>query len=216
MTLGELLNDARHAVLRDSVAPALWPDTLLARYFNEAETIFARRTHCLTSDDAPFCTLTTEAGKAKYALSPSIIYIMEVVDEIGVPVRLRGRNRVPVSAIQGKPRVYTADTAYKGLRLYPEPDDVYTLTMNVAHKPTKKMAHAAQKPEIPEEYHSALIDFVVYRALLNNGPEGGDTTAAGPFKAEWELALRDAKRDSYHMRNSPNAAVVNNWTGGRN
>lgn len=215
MTLEELLYDARHAVLRDSVAPALWSDTLLARYFNEAEAIFARRTHCLISDAEEFCTLTTEAGKAKYALSDKIIYILDIVDENGLPVRSRSRNRVPSASFPGKPTIFTADSGYKAVRLYPIPDDTYTYTMTVAHKPTKKLIHLKQSPQIPEEYHSALIDYAVYRALLNNGPEGGDTTAAGPFKTEWELALRDAKRDSYHMRASPNAAVMNNWTGER-
>lgn len=215
MTLEELLNDTRHAVLRDSVAPALWPDTLLARYFNEAETIFARRTHCLVSDEEPFCTLTTEAGKSKYALSDKVIYIMDIVDENGVPVRHRGRNRVPTRGVSGKPLVYTADSAYKGVRLYPTPDKAYTLSMNLAHKPTKKLSHLKQSPQIPEEYHSSLIDYAVYKALLNNGPEGGDTTAATPFREQWEIALRDAKRDAYHMRHSPNAQVVTNWTGER-
>lgn len=215
MTLEELLYHTREAVLRDNQAPALWPDTLLSLYLNEAETIFARRTHCLVSDDEPFCTLTTEANKARYALDSKIIYIMDVVDADGRQIRHRGRSQVMSSAFNGKPLVYTADAAYKGIKLYPAPDDVYTLTMLVAHKPTKKMSHLKQSPQIPEEYHHALTHYAVFRALMNNGPEGSDTTAAEPFRLEWELALRDAKRDAYHMRHSPNAAVVTNWTGGR-
>lgn len=215
MTLEELLYHARHRILRDQQAPALWSDTELALYLNEGETIFARRTHCLVADDETFCTLETVANQARYALSSSIIYIMEIEDANGIPVRHRGRSRMPSSAIAGKPLVYTADSAYKGIKLYPTPDDVYTLTMNVAHKPTRKMSHKSHTPEIPEEYHHALTHYAVYKALMNNGPEGADTVAAEPFRIEWELALRDAKRDAYHMRHSPNAQVVNNVTGGR-
>lgn len=215
MTLEELLHHTRHNVLRDSQAPALWTDDVLAFYLNEGETIFARRTHCLVSDEQPFCTLNTVVNQARYALNTSIIYIMDIVDVNGYPVRHRGRSRMPMSPIPGKPQVYTADSAYKGIKLYPVPDAVYTLTMNVAHKPTKKMTHKFHTPEIPEEYHHALTHYAVYKALMNNGPEGSDTAAAEPFRIEWELELRDAKRDAYHMRHSPNAQVVNNVTGGR-
>lgn len=216
MTLEELLNHTRHVILRDSQAPALWSDTTLALYLNEAATIFARRTHCLVSDDEEFCTLTTVENQARYKLDSRIIYIMHIEDENGCEIRNRGRNRVPYGVSNGKPLVYTADSSYKGVRLYPTPDDeVHTLTMLVAHKPTKKMSHKQHSPEIPEEYHSSLGLYAAYKSLMNNGPEGGDTTAAEPFRVEWEIVLRDAKRDAYHMRASPNAAVVNNWTGGR-
>jgi hypothetical protein len=70
-------------------------------------------------------------------------------------------------------------------------------------------------PEIPEEYHLALCDYVAYMAVRNNDTEGSNTAAGANFREDWELKLRDAKRDSYHLRGGSNQQVVNNWVGGR-
>lgn len=212
MKLKELLWHTRHNILRDSRAPQLWTDDELCLYFNEGETIFARRTHCLVSEDEDFCTLDTVAGRSRYALSDKVIFIMEVTNEEGIPLLKRSRSRMPYNPSPGKPTIFTADAGHKNLQLYPTPDDVYTLRMLVAHKPIKRVTHAEQEFSIPEEYHTALAQYAAWKALTNNAPEGSDTVDASVFERQWLVELRDAKRDAYHMRQSPGARATNNWT----
>ena len=66
MTLEELLDHIGAHVLGDraeyasgSPSSPLWPDTVLVRYLNQAQKLFARKTYCIldsdsAADSAPF------------------------------------------------------------------------------------------------------------------------------------------------------------------
>jgi hypothetical protein len=77
------------------------------------------------------------------------------------------------------------------------------------------MAADTDTPEIPEDYHLSLCDWAAYRALDNNDPDGGAMVDGSPFRAKFEMAVRDAKRDVYWMRTGPNRVARSNWTGKR-
>jgi hypothetical protein len=215
MNVAELLQHTRTRYLRDAEAPFLWSAQELLQYLNEAETIFARRTHALFDDEADFTTLTTETGKSRYELDPRIIYVLELYDDTGHRCRNVMRHKLPRTPHEGKPRMYTLDAAVRSIRLGPVPDGEYVFTMTVARKPLQVMATQRDTPEIPEEYHLALCDYVAYKALRNNDTEASNTTAAENFRADWEKWLIEAKRDAYHLRAGNSPRVVNNWTGGR-
>jgi hypothetical protein len=215
MTVEELLLHTRARYLRDEEAPFLWSAAELLLYLNEAERIFARRTHVLSDDTSDFTTLTTVASQSRYALDPRIVYVSEVYDPDGRLMRNVTRGKLPRSPYEGKPKMYTLDAAMSSMRLGPIPDDMYELQMVVARKPLVPMATQYDSPEIPEEYHLALCDYVAYKALRNNDTEASNTTAAENFRAAWETTLAHAKRDVYHLRAGSSPAVVNNWTGGR-
>jgi hypothetical protein len=215
MNVAELLQHTRTRYLRDSEAPFLWSAPELLQYLNEAETLFARRTHALFDDEADFTILVTEAGKSRYDLDPRIIYVTELYDDNGYKLRNVTRHKMPRTPYAGKPRMYTLDAAVRTIRLGPTPDDEYEFSMMVARKPLRPMATQTDTPEIPEEYHLALCDYVAYKALRNNDTEASNTTAAENFRVDWEKWLIEAKRDAYHLRAGNSPRVVNNWTGGR-
>lgn len=219
MTLAELLLHTRKVILRDYVQPYLWADEELIRYFAEGEAKFARHTHCLVSDDNELSQLELQAGVASYPLSPDIIHVYDMHNEEGVPLRALPRSRAPHMVAEGSPRSFSTGRGSNTVRVYPTPDDAYVVTMLVAHLPIEKLSVDADQeyaePTIPEEYHLHLSLYAAYKALLNNDPEGSNTTAAADFYAQWMEALREAKRDGFSLRTPSNARVVTNWTGAR-
>lgn len=215
MNLRELLEHTSQAILRDQAVPRQWKDPELTLYLNEAEVQFARRTHCLTDGTSGFTFVETEAGVATYTLDPRVIFILEIVDSDGIPLMDRTRGQISRRGFEGKPRAYTTDAAGRTLRLFPTPDDAYTLDLLVARKPLAPMVEDDDTPEIDEEYHLALCAWAAYRALRNNDPDGSNVLAADTFRTEWELAVRDAKRDVFRLRAGNNPTARANWTGKR-
>ena len=214
MTLSELIEHVRTHVLRDQARPPLWPDELLTLYFNEAEDQFARRTHCLSDATSDFTFIETTAGEAVYALDPRVIFVAEIIDDSGHPVRDRSRRQIIRRVGEGRPVAFTTDASVRTLRLHPTPDKTYVLDMLVARRPLNKLANDADEPEIPEQHHLDLCDWVAYRCLRNNDPEAAAMAAApDTFRADWELKVRDAKRDVYRLRSGDNPTARGNWTG---
>lgn len=215
MNVRELLEHTRTRYLRDEEAPFLWSASELLRYLNEAENLFARRTHVLSDDDSAFTTITTVEGQSRYALDPRIIFVSEAYNDTGIRIKNATRNRMPRTPYEGKPRMYTLDAKVSSIRFGPTPDAAYDIDLVVARKPLTAMISKYDEPEIPEEYHLALCDYVAYKALRNNDTEASNTTAAENFRADWEKALTEAKRDVYHLRAGNSPRVVSDWVNGR-
>lgn len=212
MTLGELIQHVRKHMLRDVEKPYLWPDDLLRAFLNEAQDQFARRTHCLIDEESSFTVLETEVGERVYRLDPRVVFLYAIYNDDGRPLRDGPRRQMPIQPGEAKPTAFTCDTSTGRLRLYPAPDAVYTLYLRVARKPLQPLVNDDDVPEINEEYHLALCDWVVYRALRNNDIEAVQMTPADTFRASWELSVRDAKRDVVRMNAGHSARVLTNWT----
>lgn len=60
----------------------LWPDDVLVRYINDAQTTFARRTLILADDydeNPTLCSVPLKAGKQLYLLDPTILAVVSAV-----------------------------------------------------------------------------------------------------------------------------------------
>jgi len=211
MNLAELVEHIRVYYLRDTEPPYLWPAKELIRYLNDAQKLFARHTHCIT-DETTVLTLDTTPS---YKLPPSIVHVYEVYNDTGRRLARKNRQKLPITTYEGKPIHYTMDAGHSTIRFGPTPDGEYEFLLLTARLPLVEMKQRTDVPEIPEEYHLALCDYAAYMAVRNNDTEGSNTNAGANFREDWELKLRDAKRDSYHLRGGSNQQVVNNWVGGR-
>lgn len=212
MTLAELVAHTR-TILRDRVRPYLWSDDELIRYLNEAQAQFARRTHQLTDDSSDFTFVETEQGVATYTLDPRIVFVAEIHHSDGIALRDRTRRTMRRGPTEGRPTLYSLDGQHRVMRLFPTPDAVYTLDLLVARKPLIALATDEDTPEIDEDYHLALCDGAVYRALRNNDPDASNTLSADTFKDSFDLQVRDAKRAVFRLRAGANLVARNNWTG---
>jgi len=215
MNVDELLSFTANTKLRDFAEPRLWSDETLLVFLNDGEKQFARRTHMLVDFESSFTELVTTSGQAAYALDKRIIHVMDVFSEEGTPLGPITRARRPSITGEGKPRQYALDAGSNTLRVYPVPDDQYTLYLTVARKPLRPLSLDDMDacPEIPEDYHSALGDYAAYRALQNNNAEGADMAgSAKEFLLAWEMAVKEAKRDVYRMRAGPSPRAVRSAT----
>lgn len=214
MQAAEIVRHLQQHILRDVAAPTLWSVEELLRYLSEAESIFARRTHCIVVDsDEPAAVLTTAQGVSTYALDPSVIHVYEIMDDTGRPLHDRSRRQLARTFGESAPRQFTTGRGSKTVRLAPTPDKEYALHMLIARKPERPLTCETDEPEIPEEYHLTLCQYAAYMCLSNNAPEGSDTISADKFLINWETAIREAKREQFRLRVPANARVVNNWTG---
>lgn len=232
MTLQELLDQCAGAVLDDrsgqlSGAPdAIWNDDALVRYFNEAQRRLCREALVLTDDAASAATqLTLTANQAEYALDKSVLRVLSAqlsdssIDLVASSYdELRPRatflendffdTNVPYADQPGRPRWFATDTALRMLRLRPVPDATSAalkLNLRVVRMPLTYLSVTALQgvPEVPEEYHMALVDFAVWRALSQPDADEMYLPVANNYKEYWEEALAGAKRDRRKAQAAP-------------
>ena len=208
MNVEQLIHHTKAHYLRDESVVPLWERPELLAYLNEAQSLFARHTHCLVDE----VVVETVVGEDRYALDPGTVFVMEAYIE-GRLLRPVSRTKLPRSIHQGKPRAYTLDAAMRTMRFGPTPDDVYDVDILYAHMPYDALVEDEDEPEIPEEYHLALCDWVAHKALRNNDTEASNTTASENFRASWGESLVQAKRELYHVRTGLPARALHNWTG---
>lgn len=128
----------------------------------------------------------------------------------------------------GKPLVFATDeqtvvdsTGSQGrvvLRLYPVPSQDYAggvVALRVARTPLTKLTGNASDlettPEIPEDYHLALVDYAAYMALRIVDHELGDPVRAAEFEATFNRKVEEAKRETIRKMFTPQP-----WGFGRN
>lgn len=218
MTGDELLTYIRADVLHDTSTPRLWSDELFLRLLNEGERLFARRTYALQDDSSAFTTIDLEEGVFNYAIDPKVVHVYSAyLDGYSKDLTNYTHRFIPslLSTSEGAPVVFTLDEAAKTLRVYPVPDKAYTLRLRIARLPLADITENTS-PEIPEQYHIDLAEFVAMRCLRNAEVDGSNLGSAEVFEKSWAMRLNEAKREYYRLRTGPNATARNNWTGRRN
>lgn len=178
MTLTELINQFRNFT-DDNVQPYLWSDEEIILYINEAEKEVARRTRCLTdSQDPILCNLQVTSGESVYKLDSRILYIKKIKTSahtsIIQPIKSHiletfdsdWENRV------GRVDYAVTDHNSKSITLYRVPSEDQTLKLTIIRLPLNKLVNYDDTPEIPEEYHLNMLNYVYYLAYMKQDVEG--------------------------------------------
>jgi len=203
----DLVEHLRNHVLRDVPSPQLFEDDLLVMGLNDAHKRFARTTHCYVDT---LETLNTVAGTRLYALPENTIFLREILCDGRYLAPYTRRAKAPVG-FSGRPLAYSTDTSQRNIRVYPQPDDVYTLELERAVTPETLDIDAVIP--LDDEWAYLLCLWAAYRALRNNDPDGSQTIAAKDFYGEWGLHLRQAKIEFTRRAMGDNPqAQPRNWT----
>lgn len=224
MKLSELIAHVAQSVLDDRTAmvngspDSLWSNEVLTRYFRRAEEIFATRTHCIVDDEtAACCQITLVAEQARYELHTSVLRVLSVTpndSDIDLArwtydtMRPRFDStpgyfdvNLTYTDAPGRPLWFNTDKATKVLQVRPAPrtedvTDIVTLNLRVARRPINALgADLNAEPEIPEEYHLDLCDYVAYRALSQPTVDDDAKSEASNYLREFERSIRRAKAD---------------------
>lgn len=215
MTGQELLDYLRVDVLRDNALPYLWSDDLILRMLSEAESQFARKTYALASNTP---TITTVVGTSTYAVPTGSLYVFSAaISTSARDLSNYTRKVIPsnLASASGTPQLFVNDESSRTIRLYPVPDAVVTVNLRTARLPAAAIT-LYTSPEIPEEYHLDLAEYVAWRLLQSNDADGSSTNASDRHRVDWLNRLSDAKREYYRFRMGSNPTAVQSWTFRRN
>ena len=224
----DLLDHVASGVLRDRAKyiegsdGELWSNTTLLNYLNEAENRFARGTFCILDDStSAVVTVPLVASTASYALHKSILKVFSVTLSDS-PVRLAAKSYTHLSDTEaemvdglGRPTGYWVDTSTRKIRFaaIPYTDEVgLSAKLRVARLPLAPMVISATSvPEIPEEYHLALCDWVVYRALMHQETDSEAQVDGHRFRATFENEIKSARRDIQILTEPPSQIKFGTW-----
>ena len=184
-------------VLADTQAPYAWSDDRLIGWMSLGQDQFCRDTGFFT--DTVTYNISTVANTEAYAIDSRVI---KVYDAWYGGTRLRRfyqDQRVVLPPSPGPPISFQTDQQTGMITLWPAPDAVYTITLDVWRKSKKALTHktltvADGEFEIPEEFHYAPVEWAAHKALNDHDRELQDPTKSAEHKLNYNSIAKDGKR----------------------
>ncbi len=203
MDLGGLIAEARVRA-DDAVEPFLTPDATFARWASEAEREACVRGRLLleTAAIARVTSIPVVAGIAEYPIDPAVHWI-DAATFVPTTGKARELDMVGLDWIREQagwnPRQCTrpdalADNGRNRLRIFPIPAAPGTLQLTVYRYPLYPMEDAGDEPEIRDEHHMGLVDWMMFRYWSQKDSEIYDPQRAAQAEADFE--------DRFGKRNS--------------
>ena len=191
MNAGELIASYRDESL-DLATPPLVKDDRLLQFASEAENEACRRAGLLVDSLADFCFVQVDANDPLVPIDPRIINIRRAKLSISTyslsPVRAEEMDRVNPGweSHVGTPTTYVTNYQTNAIRLYPKQQVAAELTMTVSRLPLDRLSNKTDEPEIREEHHPALVQWMLYRAYSKQDSDLFDANKAARALAEFE------------------------------
>lgn len=205
MNLRGLIEQFR-ILAQDKVRPYLWPDDEVAPWFAEAEKEAAIRSRLIHDSDE----FVVGIGETTIDLPDGLFDIQyaEVRSASGEAKEISATDRTTLNAKRPgwrteskQPVDYIHDD--KSLTFGSVPDAEFTLYLEFYRTPSKALQQDSDKPEINDQHHGNLVDWVLFRAYSKPDP---DTQNPGKAK-EAEERFEDyfGKRPDADLRRRQNA-----------
>ena len=192
----------------DDVEPYVVPDTVLAGFISEAETVAAERAQYLRIDSTYDIAITS--GVSVYAINPSIIFLDSV--------RLSGESKPLIKTTRREldfninkwvtevstPKYYFQDDTK--ITLYPMPDKSYTMQLDGSRRPIVSM-------ETPSQYHEDLSNWCLFRFFSINNNGMTDVNKALMYSGQFDKAFghkRNALFDTVNRAASEQSTLYRN------
>ena len=218
MNLGELIeafrdeSDDKARDLNGSRNDVFATDDTLIRFANEAQVEACRRAFLLGDSTSPMCTITYAANDASVPLDGKILEIRWAADPSGQQLSILkpGGCIHPPPGWQHDPLRAAPQSLILGIdtgraHLYPRPKDAGTLHLTVYRLPLERMAVDDDVPEIRDEWHRGLVDWMLYRAYSRRDGDRHDPRLAAEALArfEAEFGRGHGARNEEWSRNAP-------------
>jgi hypothetical protein len=193
MNLGDMINEYRTEA-DDFVEPPMCSDNEIRTWVNQGCKEAARRKHIIVdSSTDSCCKINVVAGTAEYKLDSKVIFVdrVRVLEVDGLVLRpvkmeLMDVQRPGWESDVGEPMWYVVGLNTHKIRLYPIPDKNYTLNLTVKRLPLVDLELPSDEPEFPEEYHQAIVQWVLFRAFSKKDVEIFDAERAAEAKRSFE------------------------------
>ena len=166
-----------------------WSDAFLLRHLNTAHREFAVTTLSLVDESTPDITqIILRDSVPEYKLHPSIIGVTHVyLPGYGDLIeKTRTEIMAQSSQVPGTPGYYYADSFTKILRIAVLPSGPSVgrpLQLRVTRLPLCALTMSdSSRPEILEQWHEVLAEFVVFRALMKHDADTENISKAAAHK----------------------------------
>lgn len=200
MTLQELIDDAR--ILLDdlyagSPADLLVSDATLTRYLNRAERKFCELTGHIVKESP--LTLTPDVSDYSLPTNTIRVRLVKYNDRIIHHTTSHAWTSTAYfnpayEQYSGSVTAYRTDvSSAKSIRFIGRPKADDTAVIQYQCYPAADMALMASTPEIPYEWHDALIPFAVSEAVSGVNVDSNDTSASNRLYRKFVDECRDAK-----------------------
>lgn len=162
------------------------------------------------------------ANKASYDLHPKTLKIVrgKLSGQI-IPLDIYSSKKqldmewVSWEEMTGTPRGLIQNIKMKKVQFVGIPDTTYTCTLGVIRYPLIKMSaiRLDDTPEIAEEYHKYLFNWIYHRAFMKNDADANDPAMASIFLQKFlddveAININEIRRENYDMVCKPASA----WT----
>jgi len=200
MNLLQIEEYARYR-LSDYELPYSWLQKEIFLYANEAEKIICRDGKVLEdSTTDSICNIDVVASTLDYELDESIIYVT-AAKLTSSDYNLTKTTKMDMdrmysgwrSGTAGEPTKYLLDYRHGYITLSPPPDIAHTLNLSVFRYPEDDMALPTDEPEIPVQFHHAIIDGICYQAYLKWGERTYDAKKSDIHFKLFRKAISDMK-----------------------
>ena len=208
MTLEELIALYRVQSM-DVEVPYFCSDELLTMYANEGQEEACRRGQLLRDASSPMCTVSYAQDAETVALDQRVWQVLQAfangqqVDVVGADEMAAFMPNWTAQASSAKQptRVVTGVTAGR-LHLWPIPSEAGQIKLHVLRLPLKRMANDNVRPEIRQEAHPALVEWMLYRAYSRQDADLGDPTKAATALRKFvaEFGEKHGARNEQWMR----------------
>lgn len=203
MTLAELIAAYRTESF-DTAKPPFVPDELAAMYANEAQTEAVRRSVPLRDSSL---TASVAANEPVVPLDKKVLRIIRArLQSQARPLEFLtiyelDRGTSAWETMTGIPRVLVTDYQNGAVRLWPKPVRDEELLLTVERLPVK-METDTDEPEIREEHHRSLVNWMLYRAYSRQDADMFDPNKAAIAlkQFESEFGARVSARNEEWMR----------------
>lgn len=191
MDLGELICTYRDEA-DDKAEPYFCSDERLTRYANEAQVEAARRAFLLADSSSSMCTVSYAAEDATITLDPLIIGVRSARiggDPLGLVTAEHQACHWPAwqtDTLRAQPQRLVRGLDTGKLHLYPRPAIGGTISLSVFRLPLKKMVSLNSKPEIREEWHQGLVNWMLHRAFGRRDADRFDPALSAEALARFE------------------------------
>ena len=175
MTRSEMLKELTDLLADTAGADSdrLATNTRKLAYLSEGQEQFCEDTGFFM--DATTFTIPTVAGTATYAVDNRVIKVMGVSIGGAELIHFQHVDRPSLfgdspSVVEARPAYWQMDEQTDQLRVYPVPNEVYTLTLRAWRFPLTSIEEGAD-PELPSTLQRACIEWAAYKILNHHDAE---------------------------------------------
>lgn len=194
MDAAALLATFRHDASDDVGTTKLWTDARFYASLTEAESEAAVRAKLLRDHRSGFCRITLVVGQTEYRIDPRIFLIDRArlqwpdaastcFDPVTVGATAEQANE---RTRTGRPCALYHLDGQRRIVLDRAPTAAGVLHLEVYRRPLYAIEDGSDEPEIPEQFHEALLHWVKYRAYGKRDALAADDPRSAQGRDEFE------------------------------